>query len=197
MSQENLRSLPIFTTSDASKLGVSRMTLSRLVDSGQLEKIQRGLYGWIDRPESELCSFAEVSARVDGVISLLSALRYYNITTQEPFEVWLQIESRKRVPKMEHLNLRVFKVGKSQLSLGVVEVVIDGVRAKVTNVERTVVDCFKFRNKVGLDVAIEVLIEAQRANLINADKLWLYAKELRMANVMMPYLEMAGKLGDL
>lgn len=196
MSQENLRSLPIFTTADASKLGVSRMTLSRLVEAGQLEKIQRGLYGWIDRPESELCSFAEVSARVDGVICLMSALRYHNLTTQAPFEVWLQIESRKRVPKMEHLNLRVFQVGKSKLNLGVTEVLIDGIRTKVTDVERTIVDCFKFRNKVGLDVAIEVLIEARRANLINADKLWLYAKELRMANVMMPYLEMAGKIDD-
>jgi predicted transcriptional regulator of viral defense system len=189
-----LKGLSIFTTSDAAKLGITRAALSRAVKKGLIEKLQRGLYGYVGREESEMQSFAEVGARAkNGVICLLSALRYHDLTTQSPFQVWLRIKKGDRAPNIKYPSIRIIRSRDTE-DFGVISTQIDGVPVLVTDIERTIVDCFKFRNKIGIDVAIEALAEAKRANRLNQEKLWECAKRYRMTNVMMPYLEALSKL---
>ncbi|MEZ9042505.1 MULTISPECIES: transcriptional regulator [unclassified Vibrio] len=134
-------------------------------------------------------SFAEVSARAkNGVICLLSALRYHNLTTQAPFQLWLCIKKDDRAPKIDYPSIRIVRNRETE-DYGVISTQVDGVPVLVTDVERTIVDCFKFRNKIGIDVAIEALTEAKRANKLDQGKLWKYAKRCRMTNIMMPYME--------
>lgn len=186
---EKLRKLSIFTTSDAAKFNITRAALSRAVEKGHIEKLQRGLYGYIGREESEMQSFAEVSARAkNGVICLLSALRYYNLTTQAPFQVWLCIKKNDRAPNIGYPGIQIVRNRETE-DFGVISTQVDGVPILVTDVERTVVDCFKFRNKIGIDVAIQAFTEAKRANKLDQEKLWEYAKRCRMKNIMMPYME--------
>ncbi|MFA0555789.1 type IV toxin-antitoxin system AbiEi family antitoxin domain-containing protein [Vibrio sp. 10N.222.55.A1] len=186
---DKLKELSIFTTSDATKFGITRAALGRAVEKGHLEKLQRGLYGYIGREESEMQSFAVVSARVkNGIICLLSALRYHNLTTQAPFQVWLCIKKGDRAPSIKYPSIRIIRSRETE-DFGVISTQIDGVPVLVTDIERTIIDCFKFRNKIGIDVAIEALAEAKRANRLNQERLWECAKRYRMTNVMMPYME--------
>ncbi|CAH8187926.1 Transcriptional regulator [Vibrio aestuarianus] len=186
---DKLKELSIFTTSDAAKLGITRAALSRAVKKGLIEKLQRGLYGYVGREESEMQSFAEVGARAkNGVICLLSALRYHNLTTQAPFQVWLRIKKGDRAPSIEYPKIQIIRSRETE-HFGVISTKIDGVSVLITDIERTITDCFKFRNKIGIDVAIEALVEAKRANKLNQEKLWECAKRYRMTNVMMPYME--------
>ncbi|EMF8784100.1 type IV toxin-antitoxin system AbiEi family antitoxin domain-containing protein [Vibrio vulnificus] len=191
---DKLKELCIFTTSDAAKLGITRAALGRAVKKGHLERLQRGLYGYVGREESEMQSYAEVGAKVkNGIICLLSALRYHNLTTQAPFEVWLCIRKGDRKPSVEYPKLQIIRSRETE-SFGVMSARIDGVPVLVTGIERTIVDLFRFRNKIGIDVAIEALAEAKRANRLNQERLWECAKRYRMTNVMMPYLEALSKL---
>ncbi|HCG7935008.1 TPA: type IV toxin-antitoxin system AbiEi family antitoxin domain-containing protein [Vibrio parahaemolyticus] len=186
---DKLKDLSIFTTSDAAKFGITRAALCRAVEKGLLEKLQRGLYGYIGREESEMQSFAVVSARAkSGIICLLSALRYHNLTTQAPFQVWLCIKKGDRAPGVEYPKIQIIRSRETE-DFGVISTKIDGVPVLVTDIERTIVECFKFRNKIGVDVAIEALTEAKRANKLNQERLWEYAKRYRMTNVIMPYME--------
>ncbi|WP_394144833.1 type IV toxin-antitoxin system AbiEi family antitoxin domain-containing protein [Vibrio atypicus] len=186
---DKFKELSIFTTSDAAQLGITRAALGRAVEKGLLEKLQRGLYGYIGREESEMQSFAVVSARAkNGIICLLSALRYHNLTTQAPFQVWLCIKKGDRAPSIEYPKIQITRSRETE-HFGVISTKIDGVPVLVTDIERTIVECFKFRNKIGVDVAIEALTEAQRANKLNQERLWEYAKRYRMTNVMMPYMQ--------
>lgn len=186
---DKLKELSIFTTSDAAQLGITRAALGRAVEKGLLEKLQRGLYGYIGREESEMQSFAVVSARAkNGIICLLSALRYHNLTTQSPLQVWLCIKKGDRAPNIKYPSIRIIRSRETE-DFGVISTQIDGVPVLVTDIERTIVDCFKFRNQIGIDVAIEALAEAKRANRLNQERLWECAKRYRMTNVMMPYME--------
>ncbi|HBC3964846.1 TPA: type IV toxin-antitoxin system AbiEi family antitoxin domain-containing protein [Vibrio parahaemolyticus] len=186
---DKLKELSIFTTSDAAQLGITRAALGRAVEKGLLEKLQRGLYGYIGRKESEMQSFSVVSARAkNGIICLLSALRYHNLTTQAPFQIWLCIKKGDRAPRVEYLKIQIIRSRDTE-EFGVISTKIDGVPVLVTDIERTIVECFKFRNKIGVDVAIEALTEAQRANKLNQERMWEYAKRYRMTNVMMPYMQ--------
>lgn len=106
-----------------------------------------------------------------------------------PFEVWVAIPNKARPPQMDYPPLRVVRFSKAALTEGIEEHQIDGVNMQVTNTARTIADCFKFRNKIGLDVAIEALQEAWRDNRVTMDALWHYATVCRVANVMRPYLE--------
>ncbi|NOI54150.1 transcriptional regulator [Vibrio crassostreae] len=186
---EQLKKLSIFTTSDAAKCDITRAALSRAVEKGFIERLQRGLYGYIGREESEMQSFAEVGVRAKkGVICLLSALRYHNLTTEAPFQVWVCIRKGERAPKVDYPNIRIIR-SRDTGDIGIITTVIDGVPVLVTDAERTIVDCFKFRSKVGIDVAIAALKEAKRAKKLDQGKLWKYAKHFRMTNIMMPYME--------
>jgi len=175
---------------DLTERGLSTVALTRLVRQGRLQRVGRGLYALPDRPVSEHNALAEVARKhPQAIVCLLSALRFHDLTTQSPFEVWLAIPNKARAPKMDYPPLRIMRFSGAALTRGVEDHVIDGVPVRVTGVARTVADCFKFRNKIGLDVALEALQEAWRAKRASMDELWRYATLCRVANVMRPYLE--------
>lgn len=170
--------------------GVSRSQLSRLVAAGGLTRVARGLYALPDYRGSEEGTLAAVAKRTPGTLfCLLTALRIHELTTQAPFEVWIAIGNKDRPPRLDYPPLRAVRFSPEALAAGVETHRVDGATLRVTNVAKTVADCFKFRNKIGLDVALEALREARRAGKTSADELWRYAKLDRVANVMRPYLE--------
>ena len=175
---------------DLTERGLPTVALTRLVRQGRLQRVGRGLYALPDRPVSEQNALAEVARKhPQAIVCLLSALRFHDLTTQSPFEVWLAIPNKARAPKMDYPPLRIVRFSGAALTRGVEDHVIDGVPVRVTSVARTVADCFKFRNKIGLDVALESLQEAWRAKRASMDELWRYATLCRVANVMRPYME--------
>jgi len=175
---------------DLESLAISRVALTRAVRRGQLQRIGRGLYGLPGREVSANGSLAEVARRVPkGVICLLSALRFHDLTTQAPFEVWLAIENKAVAPKLDYPPLRIVRFSGVAFTEGVEEHVVDAVTIRVTSVAKTVADCFKYRNKIGLDVALEALREAWQAKRMSSEEIWRFAKICRVANVMRPYLE--------
>lgn len=175
---------------DLEPLCLPRVTLTRLVRQGALTRVGRGLYALPDRSVSEHTALAEVARKhPQGVICLLSALRFHNLTTQSPFEVWLAIPNKARAPRMDYPSLRITRFSGPALTEGIEEHLIDGVPVRITGVAKTVADCFKYRNKIGLDVALEALREAWREKRVSMDELWRYARMCRVANVMRPYLE--------
>lgn len=175
---------------DLTERGLPTVALTRLVRQGRLQREGRGLYAPPDRPVSEHNTLAEVARKhPQAIVCLLSALRFHDLTTQSPFEVWLAIPNKARAPKMDYPPLRIVRFSGAALTRGVEDHVIDGVPVRVTSVARTVADCFKFRSKIGLDVALEALQEAWRSKRVSMDELWRYATVCRVANVMRPYME--------
>jgi predicted transcriptional regulator of viral defense system len=183
---------------DLAAHGLPRVSLTRLVRQGRLARVGRGLYALPDREVSEHAALAEVARMYPrAVVCLLSALRFHDITTQAPFEVWLAIPNKARPPRLDSLHLsgplRIVRFSEAGLTEGVEEHLIGGVPVRITGVARTVADCFKYRNKIGLDVALEALKDVlgrdgqgRRAGI---DEIWRYAQLDRVANVMRPYLE--------
>lgn len=185
-----VRSLGLIRPRDLEPIGISRISLTRAVRRGQLERVGRGLYGLPGRQVSEHGALAEVARRVPkGVVCLLSALRFHGLTTQAPFEVWLAIENKAITPKLDYPPLRIVRFSGAALTEGVDEHVVDDVTVRITCIAKTVADCFKYRNKIGLDVALEALREAWHEKRMTGDDLWRYAKVCRVANVMRPYLD--------
>lgn len=185
-----VRSQGLIRPCDLVPLGIPRISLTRAVRRGQLERLGRGLYGLPGREVSAHGALAEVARRVPrGVVCLLTALRFHGLTTQAPFEVWLAIENKAMAPKFDYPPLHIVRFSGAALTEGVEEHVVDGVTVRVTGVAKTVADCFKYRNKIGLDVALEALREAWREKRMASDDLWRYAKVCRVANVMRPYLD--------
>jgi len=181
---------PLLRARDLAALGLPTMALSRLVAAGRLERVARGLYSLPGRPLSEHRSLAEVALRVpQGVVCLLSALRVHGIGTQAPFEVWMAIPHHSPSPRIDQPALRAIRMSGAALSEGVETLQIDGVGVAVFNASKTVADCFKYRNKIGLDVALEALRDGWAQRKLTADALWHYAAIDRVSNVMRPYLE--------
>lgn len=175
---------------DLAPLGIPRVALTRAVRRGQLERVGRGLYGLTGRAVSAHGTLAEVARRIPrGVVCLLSALRFHDLTTQAPFQVWLAIDNKAATPRLDYPPLRLVRFSGAALAEGVEEHVVDGVTVRVTGVAKTVADCFKYRNKIGLDVALEALRDAWTGRRMTSDEIWHYAKIDRVANVMRPYLE--------
>ncbi|TVQ85560.1 MAG: transcriptional regulator [Chromatiaceae bacterium] len=186
---------------DLDARGLPRVSLTRLVRQGRLARVGRGLYALPDRPVSAHSALAEVARRHPGaVVCLLSALRFHELTTQSPFEVWLAIPTKARAPRLDYPPLRIARFSEAGLTEGVEEHEIDGVPVRITGIARTVADCFKYRNKIGLNVALDALKAALKEALqeqgqggrgrrVSIDELWRYARLDRVANVMRPYLE--------
>ena len=175
---------------DLDALALPRIALTRLVLQGRLERVGRGLYASPGRLASEYGSMAEVARKHPrAIVCLLSALRVHGLTTQSPFELWVAIPNKSRAPRLDYPPLRVVRFSGVGLTDGIEEHPIDGVVVRVTSVAHTVADCFKFRNKVGLDVALEALRETWAARRVTMDELWRYAVQCRVANVMRPYME--------
>lgn len=181
---------PLLRARDLAEHNLPTMTLTRLVSAGRLDRIARGVYSLPGRTLSEHRSLAEATLRVpQGVVCLLSALRVHGIGTQAPFEVWIAIPSNSPTPKLDQPPLRAIRMSGPALSEGIEPMQIDGVSVPVFNAAKTIADCFKFRNKIGLDVALEALREGWAQRKATVDALWHYARVDRVSNVMRPYLE--------
>ncbi len=176
---------------DLAAIGVPRAYLQRLVDRGDLVQHTRGIYGLSGAPITENHSLAQTCTHLpNGVVCLVSALRFHGITTQLPHEVWIAIERGTWTPISTGTKLRIFHFSCDSMTSGIEAHSVEGVRVQVYSVSKTIADCFKFRNKVGLDVAIEALREGWRMRRFTMDELWTHAKVCRVSNVMRPYLEM-------
>jgi predicted transcriptional regulator of viral defense system len=170
--------------------GYTRPHIRALVERGVLEQISRGLYRVAERAPDEHFTMLAVTARVPrAIICLLSALRFHDIGTQSPHEIWIALDRKARKPRLTGLPVRVVRFSGIALRAGVEDRLIGERKVRITSPARTVADCFKYRNKIGLDVALEALREAWRDKRATSDELWRYAKVCRVANVMRPYLE--------
>ncbi len=170
--------------------GISRTQVSRLVETGVLQQVAHGLYMLAGSETSQHSALVTVARRAPEVVfCLLTALRLHDLTTQAPFEVWIAINNKARAPRLDYPPLRVVRFSGTTLTQGVDTLTVDGEKLRVTNVAKTVADCFKFRNKIGLDVALEALREVRRDKRATNDQLWRYAKLCRVATIMRPYLE--------
>lgn len=175
---------------DFDQAGVPRVYLQRLTRDGVLQRVGRGLYKLSDAPSDAASSLAEASRiQPKGVIGLLSALQFHQLTTQTPHAVWMLLGSKDWAPVNPSVQIKVIRASASSLSAGVEIHQIDGVHVPITAPAKTVADCFKYRNKIGLDVALEALRECLRNKRATRDELWRHAKTCRVANVMRPYLD--------
>ncbi len=192
-SPPNSKSYPpkrkrLFTLREAVQSGYHPETVRRLAEQGQIVRVGRGLYAASNAKPTEHHSLAAIAARVPkGIVSLLTALRFHNLGTQNPREVWIAVDRRAGIPKIDFMPVRVIRVSGIALTTGIDEHYIEGVPVRITSPARTVVDCFKFRNKIGIDVAVEALRDYRRLRKGTADELWLQADRLRMTKVMRPY----------
>ena len=186
----------LLRASHLQELGIARVVLSRLKASGQLERVGRGVYRLPDAQGAEHESLATIAVKVpQAVFCLLTALQIHELTTQLPRQVWIAMPQGSHVPKMDYPPVKMVQFSGEAYAQGIEAVRADQVELRVYGVAKTVADCFKHRNKVGLDVAIEALREAMAANKTNANDLWRFAKICRVANVMRPYLEALGHGG--
>lgn len=187
---ELVRRAGILRVRDLTARGIHPEYLRRLHKKGLLVRTGRGLYMLADADPTENRTLAEVCKRVPGgVVCLLSALQFHGLTTQIPHEVWLAIDRKAWRPNEPRLPMRIIRYSGPALETGIEEHRIENVPVKIYNPAKTVADCFKYRNKIGLDVALEALRDCRRQRKCTNDELWHYAKICRVANVMKPYLE--------
>jgi predicted transcriptional regulator of viral defense system len=188
---ERVRQAGIVRPRDLNAEGITHQYLQSLARRGLLERRGRGLYAVAGTQDmfDERETLSEVAKRLPGgIVCLLSALRFHDLTTQAPFEVWVAVEHSAYVPRDPSLPLHVVYFSGAALTEGIEEHDVNGVRVRVYTPAKTVADCFKYRNKIGLDVALEALREAWRERRVTMDELWRYAKVDRVANIMRPYL---------
>lgn len=179
-----------FRARDAQALGIPRSYLTRLTERGVLERISRGVYQLADAEVTELHSLAQVALHApEAVICLLSALQLHELTTQAPSAVWVMIDHKARSPTLDSPRLEVVRASGEALHHGVEQREIEGVPVNVTSPAKTVVDCFRYRRHVGLDVALEALRDYLRRRGSSVDALVGAARADRVLSVLRPYLE--------
>lgn len=178
------------TTRQVVAAGMHRQVLTRMVEEGQLERVSRGVYSVPDRPVTEHHGLALVAAAVpEGVVCLLSALAFHEIGTQLPHEVWIALDRRTHPPQLQYPPLRIVLFTGDALTEGIEEHKIEGRTVRIYGAAKTVADCFKYRNKIGLDVALEALREGWTARAFTMDEIEHSAAICRVSRVMKPYLE--------
>lgn len=177
--------------SDFDAAGVPRMYLKRLTAEGTLIQVGRGLYRPADVKVAAASSLAEaIRIQPRGVICLLSALQFHELTTQTPHAVWMFLGQKDWAPINPHVAIRIVRSSEPALQAGVDYHLIDKVKVPITSPTKTVADCFKYRNKIGVDLAVEALRDLmQRSPMPPIDELWRYAKIDRVQSVIRPYLE--------
>lgn len=183
-------SSPIQRALDLESAGLSRAELSQYTRHGLIKRLRRGVYCLPDYQQSEYGDLLIVAKMNPlALMCLLTALRLHNLTTQIPSEIWLGLPSKARIPRLEYPALRVIRFSPASLAWGVETRLIEGIPLRVTSIEKTIADCFKYRARVGLDVALEALKEAGRKGCLDRDALWDCAKIDRVTTVVQPYLE--------
>ena len=175
---------------DLTRDGLSREGLRRLAARGDVERAARGVYLSPAASRSPYRDLLVVAARVpNGVFCLLSALAFHRLTTEMPHEVWLAVGLKARTPAVDRPPVRVVRLSEAPLTAGVETHLEQGVPLQVFSAAKTVADCFKFRGKVGTDVAVAALRDGWRQQRFTIDELWHFAGVCRVAAVMRPYLE--------
>jgi predicted transcriptional regulator of viral defense system len=184
------RSRGILRPRDLAPLDIPRRHLTRLTEQGVLLRSGRGLYVLAKADVSENHSLAEACKRVSGgIVCLLSALRFHGLTTQNPWEVWMAVTPASRKPKVDHPPLRVVRFSGKAFAEGVEHHRIEGVEVRIYCAAKTVADCFKYRNKIGVDVAVQALRDAWQKRLVTAEQISHFAQVCRVTNVMRPFLD--------
>jgi len=179
-----------FRPRDVRPLGISHYQIQRMVAEGRVERVDVGLYRVANAEVSELETIAMVASAVPhAIICLLSALRVHEIGTQSPRRVWLAIDRKARKPSRLPTAVSIVRFSGQMLSYGVVSRQIQGVSVSITSPARTIVDCFRYRNKIGLDVAMEALRDAVRSRKASVSEIDRAAEVCRVSTVMAPYLE--------
>jgi predicted transcriptional regulator of viral defense system len=180
----------IVRSRDIEAIGIPRQYLVRLHRQGRLNRLARGIYTLPDANVTEHHSYAEVAKRVpQATVCLLSALVFHEITTQSPASVWIALSKWARTPAFASPSLRIVRLSGPSLTDGIDKHQVEGVTVRVYSAAKTVADCFKFRNKIGLDVAIEALKDCLRQKKASIDEVYRYAKVCRVSNVIRPYME--------
>jgi len=180
----------IVRSRDLEALGIPREYLLRLHRQGKLSRTGRGIYTLPDAAVTELHTYAEVAKRVpEAILCLLSALAFHEFTTQSPASVWIALGKGARKPAMLSPSLRMVRLTEPSLSEGVEVHTVEGVPVRVYSAAKTVADCFKFRNKISLDIAIEALKDCLRQKKATINDIYRYAKICRVSNVIRPYME--------
>ncbi len=170
--------------------GISRALLSRLVRDGLVIRQARGIYVAARHELTAEHTLAQVAKRVpEAVFCLLTALRFHGLTTQSPAEVWIALSEKARRPRLDYPRLRIARFSPASLAAGVERHSVEGVTLRITSPAKTVAGCFKYRNKVGIDVAVEALREFSRKHRGRADELARFARICRVSRVMQPYLD--------
>ena len=185
-----IRQLGLVRAGDLEARGIPRSHLYRLVRKGLVERQTRGIYAASNHPFTAEHTLAQVAKQVPaGVFCLLTALRFHELTTQAPAEVWIALPEKARKPRLAHPRLRVARFSGLALTEGIETHRLEGVEVLVYSAAKTVADCFKYRNKVGVDVAVEALRDFSRRHRGGATELARYARICRVSRVMQPYLD--------
>ena len=175
---------------DLETSGIPRQYLQRLYRRGQLERVGRGLYVLPNADITERHTIVQAALAVPhGIVCLLSALRFHELTTQAPFKVWVAIWKNARPPRASTIPIHFVFVSGAAFDAGVEVHRVEGAKIRVYSMAKTVADCFKFRNQIGIDVAIEALHDYKKHPNFDIDLLWKYSNICRVANVIRPYLE--------
>ena len=176
--------------SEAIEHGITRYMLYSLRAKGIIEQVSRGIYRLVELPPISNPDLVTVSLRFpNAVICLISALAYHDITTQIPHAVAVAVRRNSRIPSLDYPPIQAHRFSNEACNSGIEEHLIDGVPVRIYSPEKTLADCFKFRNKIGMDVALEALKLYRTRKKIHLDELLKFAKICRVAKVMGPYLE--------
>lgn len=187
---ELARDSGVVSTGEVRSEGIHHEYLRQLCAEGELVRVGRGLYSLSDADVTVHSGLAQAGKAIPkGVICLLSALRFHEIGTQAPHEVWIAIDRRAARPRVKYPRLRIVRFSGKALTEGIDERIVEGVPVKIYSPAKTVVDCFKYRNKIGLDVALEALRDVIRERKCSIDELWRYAKICRVTKIIRPYME--------
>jgi len=180
----------VLSTKQAMDFGIHPRTLYTMRDEGILETISRGRYRLAELPPLSNLDLATIALRVpNGVICLVSALDFHALTTEIPHEVHLAIERGSEEPRVEWPPVRIFKFSGPAFTEGVEDQELDDIRVSIYCPAKTIADCFKFRNKIGMDVTIEALKSYNKSSNFNVEELMHFARVCRVENVMKPYVE--------
>jgi predicted transcriptional regulator of viral defense system len=187
---KTVKRLGVVRPKDLEAQGIPRAQLYRLAEQGVVERQARGIYVASDHPYTAGHTLAQLGKRVpNAVICLLTALRFHELTTQQPAEVWIALPEKARRPRIEYPRVRVSRFSGAALTEGIERHTIEGVEVRVYSAAKTVADCFKYRNKVGVEVAVEALRDFSRRHRGGATELARFARICRVTRVMQPYLD--------
>lgn len=190
MLRDLAESVSVIRARELAPFGIPQKYLRILCEEGVLTKVGRGIYASTNGLDVENASLAHVAKAVPkGVICLLSALRFHEIGTQLPHKIWMALDRRAAMPLLKQPKIQVVRFSGSALTEGVELHIVAGVEVHIYSPAKTIADCFKYRNKIGFEVALEALKEGIRLRKASVDDLWKYAKICRVAKIMQPYME--------